>query len=183
MGPNQTTKGTRMGRSTQISAKSLARKRCLLAFLKCHYYVEKVEHANSLQIASCVCLSLAQLYGVPASSRRLVIRFFFEFLLSSDPARKKGRKAPTHSFLCVARKGFFVGGMEFFIEDDETYSEPSKDPRIHALAGACAGVMEHCGMFPLDTIKVWWLSLCWLRASRFLRFCCRHINNSQDHGA
>jgi hypothetical protein len=30
----------------------------------------------------------------------------------------------------------------------------SKSPLVHFLAGALAGTMEHCGMFPVDTIKV-----------------------------
>ena len=29
---------------------------------------------------------------------------------------------------------------------------------IHLIAGAAAGVAEHCGLFPIDTIKVFFFS-------------------------
>jgi len=38
------------------------------------------------------------------------------------------------------------------VDEDEPHV-PSSDPRIHAIAGASAGIMEHCGMFPIDTVK------------------------------
>jgi len=45
--------------------------------------------------------------------------------------------------------------MEFFIEEPpEEELRHSGDPRVHVIAGACAGLVEHCGMFPIDTIKV-----------------------------
>lgn len=42
--------------------------------------------------------------------------------------------------------------LEFFeIEVDER--QESANPVVHFFAGAAAGTLEHCGMFPLDTIK------------------------------
>lgn len=41
--------------------------------------------------------------------------------------------------------------MEIF-EGEEEEEWPS--PVHHIIAGAIAGVVEHCGMFPIDTIKV-----------------------------
>jgi hypothetical protein len=38
--------------------------------------------------------------------------------------------------------------MEVDIEDDMGISP------VHFLAGALAGTAEHCGMYPVDTIKV-----------------------------
>lgn len=38
--------------------------------------------------------------------------------------------------------------MEIDLEDDMGLSW------VHFLAGAAAGTVEHCGMFPLDTVKV-----------------------------
>jgi len=38
---------------------------------------------------------------------------------------------------------------EFFAEEEEDWGSPTS----HLLAGAVAGTVEHCGMFPLDTIK------------------------------
>jgi hypothetical protein len=40
--------------------------------------------------------------------------------------------------------------MEDFFEEEEDWGSPMS----HLLAGAIAGTVEHCGMFPLDTIKV-----------------------------
>lgn len=37
-------------------------------------------------------------------------------------------------------------------EDYETL--PTQNPAIHMTAGAIAGVMEHCIMYPLDSVKV-----------------------------
>ena len=39
---------------------------------------------------------------------------------------------------------------DFFVEEEEDWGSPTS----HLLAGAIAGTVEHCGMFPLDTIKV-----------------------------
>lgn len=45
--------------------------------------------------------------------------------------------------------------MEFMVEEaPEQELQQSSDSRVHVVAGACAGLMEHCGMFPIDTIKV-----------------------------
>lgn len=44
------------------------------------------------------------------------------------------------------------------IEIDEDWEEwdPSKGSFVvHMFAGSCAGLAEHIGMFPVDTIKVW----------------------------
>lgn len=43
-------------------------------------------------------------------------------------------------------------------EDDDSFMDwETRDEKIplikHMIAGSCAGVMEHLGMFPLDTIK------------------------------
>ncbi len=43
---------------------------------------------------------------------------------------------------------------DFFEEDEAEWGNPWH----HLLAGSVAGTVEHCGMFPLDTIKVWWES-------------------------
>jgi hypothetical protein len=37
-------------------------------------------------------------------------------------------------------------------DDDEEWGSPV----AHMIAGAVAGTAEHCGMFPVDTIKVCW---------------------------
>jgi len=39
--------------------------------------------------------------------------------------------------------------MEFFEEEETTWGNPLH----HLIAGSVAGTLEHCGMFPLDTIK------------------------------
>ena len=39
---------------------------------------------------------------------------------------------------------------DFFAEEEEDWGSPLS----HLMAGAMAGTVEHCGMFPLDTIKV-----------------------------
>lgn len=41
--------------------------------------------------------------------------------------------------------------MEFFVDVDDF--EESSNPVIHSIAGASAGIMEHCGLYPLDTIR------------------------------
>jgi hypothetical protein len=44
--------------------------------------------------------------------------------------------------------------MEFLVDEAlEEELQQSSDPRVHLIAGACAGLMEHCGMFPIDTVK------------------------------
>jgi hypothetical protein len=44
--------------------------------------------------------------------------------------------------------------MEFLVDEAlEEELQQSNDPRVHIIAGACAGLMEHCGMFPIDTVK------------------------------
>ena len=37
---------------------------------------------------------------------------------------------------------------------DEYESLPTNNVKTHMLAGAAAGVMEHCIMYPLDSVKV-----------------------------
>lgn len=44
---------------------------------------------------------------------------------------------------------------EFFFEEEE---EDWGSPLDHLIAGAAAGTIEHCGMYPLDTIKVFTFS-------------------------
>ena len=39
---------------------------------------------------------------------------------------------------------------DFFDEEEEDWGSPV----THLIAGAVAGTVEHCGMFPVDTIKV-----------------------------
>jgi hypothetical protein len=41
--------------------------------------------------------------------------------------------------------------MAEFFEDEEA---EWGNPWHHLLAGSVAGTVEHCGMFPLDTVKV-----------------------------
>lgn len=40
------------------------------------------------------------------------------------------------------------------MEFDEYESLPTGNALTHMLAGAAAGVMEHCVMYPLDSVKV-----------------------------
>lgn len=40
---------------------------------------------------------------------------------------------------------------------DEYENLPSSSHTDHMLAGAIAGIMEHCVMYPLDSVKVNWL--------------------------
>jgi hypothetical protein len=40
--------------------------------------------------------------------------------------------------------------LEFFEEEEAQWGNPWH----HLLAGSVAGTVEHCGMFPLDTVKV-----------------------------
>lgn len=37
---------------------------------------------------------------------------------------------------------------------DEYESLPTADVGVHMTAGAVAGIMEHCVMFPIDSVKV-----------------------------
>ncbi len=40
-------------------------------------------------------------------------------------------------------------------DDDEYESLPeTAGPQIHMIAGATAGMLEHCVVFPFDTVKV-----------------------------
>lgn len=41
--------------------------------------------------------------------------------------------------------------MDFFVDLDNI--EESPNHFVHMVAGSIAGIMEHCGMFPLDTIR------------------------------
>lgn len=38
--------------------------------------------------------------------------------------------------------------------DDFEELKPGESVIVHLIAGAAAGTIEHCGMFPVDTIKV-----------------------------
>lgn len=40
------------------------------------------------------------------------------------------------------------------MEFDEYESLPTADVGVHMTAGAVAGIMEHCVMFPIDSVKV-----------------------------
>lgn len=40
------------------------------------------------------------------------------------------------------------------MEFDDYESLPSGNVAIHMTAGAVAGIMEHCVMFPVDSVKV-----------------------------
>ena len=44
------------------------------------------------------------------------------------------------------------------MEFDEYESLPTGDVGIHMTAGAVAGIMEHCVMFPIDSVKVSFLT-------------------------
>lgn len=37
---------------------------------------------------------------------------------------------------------------------DEYETLPTSKTSIHMMAGALAGIMEHCVMYPLDSVKV-----------------------------
>lgn len=37
---------------------------------------------------------------------------------------------------------------------DEYESLPTKSVGVHMMAGACAGIMEHCVMYSVDSVKV-----------------------------
>jgi len=45
-----------------------------------------------------------------------------------------------------------MGTLEYWGAESDAIEE-SRSPYIHLIAGACAGTLEHCGMFPIDTIK------------------------------
>ena len=40
------------------------------------------------------------------------------------------------------------------MEDSEYESLPTEKVSVHLMAGAIAGVMEHCVMYPVDSVKV-----------------------------
>lgn len=41
------------------------------------------------------------------------------------------------------------------MEPGEEYEElPTSKVSVHLLAGAMAGIMEHCAVYPMDSIKV-----------------------------
>ena len=45
--------------------------------------------------------------------------------------------------------------LSVFFDDDDIYeSLPSSTMSTHMMAGAFAGVMEHCVMYPVDSVKV-----------------------------
>jgi len=57
------------------------------------------------------------------------------------------------SFLFFLQADTSVCLMDFFVEEAIGDVTTSGDPRVSAIAGACAGLAEHCGMFPIDTVK------------------------------
>jgi len=40
--------------------------------------------------------------------------------------------------------------------DNDYETLPTQNVVTHMTAGAVAGVMEHCVMYPLDSVKVWY---------------------------
>ena len=40
------------------------------------------------------------------------------------------------------------------MDDSEYESLPTEKVSVHIMAGAIAGVMEHCIMYPVDSVKV-----------------------------
>lgn len=40
--------------------------------------------------------------------------------------------------------------------DNDYETLPTENVLTHMTAGAVAGVMEHCVMYPLDSVKVWY---------------------------
>ena len=40
------------------------------------------------------------------------------------------------------------------MEDSEYESLPTEKVTVHLAAGALAGVLEHCVMYPVDSVKV-----------------------------
>jgi len=41
--------------------------------------------------------------------------------------------------------------------DNDYETLPTQNVVTHMTAGAVAGVMEHCVMYPLDSVKVWYI--------------------------
>lgn len=40
------------------------------------------------------------------------------------------------------------------MEFDDYEALPTENVRVHMIAGAIAGIMEHCVMYPVDSVKV-----------------------------
>lgn len=64
--------------------------------------------------------------------------------------------------------------LPFSMEDSEYESLPTEKATVHLAAGALAGVMEHCVMYPVDCVKVRWGSILW-----WLLYLAKNINAFQ----
>ena len=65
--------------------------------------------------------------------------------------------------------------LPFSMEDSEYESLPTEKATVHLAAGALAGVMEHCVMYPVDCVKVRWDSILW-----WLLYLAKNINDFQS---
>ena len=65
--------------------------------------------------------------------------------------------------------------LPFSMEDSEYESLPTEKATVHLAAGALAGVMEHCAMYPVDCVKVRWDSILW-----WLLYLAKNINDFQS---
>lgn len=65
--------------------------------------------------------------------------------------------------------------LPFSMEDSEYESLPTEKATVHLAAGALAGVMEHCVMYPVDCVKVRWDSVLW-----WLLYLAKNINDFQS---
>ena len=78
-------------------------------------------------------------------------------LLAGVPRELAGYKCRDSEY----RDGAMSDHMPIFDEDWEEWDASKGSFTHHMIAGSCAGVMEHIGMFPLDTYKV--CGLVWRR--------------------
>ena len=53
------------------------------------------------------------------------------------------------------------------MEESEYESLPTENFGVHMMAGAFAGIMEHCVMYPVDFVKVMSWFVCMIKFDRF----------------
>jgi hypothetical protein len=63
--------------------------------------------------------------------------------------------------------------------DDYESLPQSSGMATHMLAGAAAGVLEHCTMYPIDCIKVPYVAPAW--SDEYLRPCRRVLDFAIDY--
>jgi hypothetical protein len=69
--------------------------------------------------------------------------------------------------------------------DNDYETLPTASVMTHMTAGAVAGVMEHCVMYPMDCVKVWYEHIllyfpCALYNYEYLIIILRHISYSHE---